>query len=263
MADNISELTTPYFTDGSTQLNAQNLNPIVAKINEVIRKVNGGVTPTQTVATPTISISGTTATISCSTSGATIYYTTNGNTPTTSSTQYSSPITLSGACTIKAIAVKSGMNNSSVASREYAPTPTRNFVQYTDLDVRRLTVHSQYGYYFSKNNNANFVNTIVKSPVIQGHTYRLVGYLWGEDDTRHSFILSAEDISAETIQAVTDQHYKLASGFYYPEDESASATLQKVDKNFTAEQNGFCYMIVKVSELTGWKTDWYLEDVTQ
>ena len=118
---NIQKLTYPYFADGSTQLNAANLNPIIAKMNEVIDKVNGGVTPTQTVATPTISISGTTATITCSTSGATIYYTTNGNTPTTSSTQYSSPITLSGACTIKAIAVKSGMTNSSVASQPYTP----------------------------------------------------------------------------------------------------------------------------------------------
>lgn len=123
MAD-IQQLTYPFFTDGTTPLNASNLNQIVAKINELVVKVNGGVTPTQTVATPTISISGTTATISCSTSGATIYYTTNGNTPTTSSTQYSSPITLSGACTIKAIAVKSGMNNSSVASQPYNPAAT-------------------------------------------------------------------------------------------------------------------------------------------
>lgn len=125
MAD-IQKLTYPYFTDGTTQLNAANLNPIIAKLNEVIDKVNGGVTPTQTVATPTISISGSTATISCSTSGATIYYTTNGNTPTTSSTQYSSPITLSGACTIKAIAVKSGMTNSSVASQSYTPSSQRS-----------------------------------------------------------------------------------------------------------------------------------------
>ena len=119
----IQKLTYPYFTDGSTQLNANNLNPIISKMNEMIEAINSGVTPTptQTVETPTISISGTTATISCATAGATIYYTTNGNTPTTSSTQYSSPITLSGACTIKAIAVKSGMNNSQVKSVDYAP----------------------------------------------------------------------------------------------------------------------------------------------
>lgn len=123
MAD-IQQLTYPFFTDGTTPLNASNLNQIVAKINELVVKVNGGVTPTQTVATPTISISGTTATISCATAGATIYYTTNGNTPTTSSTQYSSPITLSGACTIKAIAVKSGMTNSQIASAEYNPSAT-------------------------------------------------------------------------------------------------------------------------------------------
>lgn len=134
---NIQKLIYPYFADGTTQLNAANLNPIIAKLNEVIDKVNGGVTPTQTVATPTISISGTTATISCETSGATIYYTTNGNTPTTSSTQYSSPITLSGACTIKAIAVKSGMNNSSVASTEYNPSAT---VQPPTIYIRDLAI---------------------------------------------------------------------------------------------------------------------------
>ncbi len=110
------------FTDNQTTISAEHLNAFVNRINLLIDAVGEQPVPTQTVATPTISISGTTATISCSTSGATIYYTTNGNTPTTSSTQYSSPITLSGACTIKAIAVKSGMSNSSVASQSYTPS---------------------------------------------------------------------------------------------------------------------------------------------
>lgn len=127
MAD-IQKLTYPYFTDGTTPLNAANLNSIIAKLNEVIEKVNGGVTPTQTVATPVISISGTTATITCSTSGAAIHYTLDGTTPTASSATYSSAITLTQACTIKAIAVKSGMTNSSVASQSYTPAVTGTIV---------------------------------------------------------------------------------------------------------------------------------------
>lgn len=125
------------FTDNQTTISAEHLNAFVNRINLLIDVVGEQPTPTQTVATPTISISGTTATISCSTSGATIYYTTNGNTPTTSSTQYSSPITLSGACTIKAIAVKSGMNNSSVASQPYSPAAT---VQPPTIYIRDLAI---------------------------------------------------------------------------------------------------------------------------
>jgi hypothetical protein len=58
-------------------------------------------------------------TISDSTSGATIYYTTDGSTPTTSSTQYSGPIAVSATKTLKAIAVASGDANSGVATASY------------------------------------------------------------------------------------------------------------------------------------------------
>ena len=50
-------------------------------------------------------------------SGATIYYTTNGSTPTTSSSKYSSALTITSSCTIKALAVVSGKENSEVASK--------------------------------------------------------------------------------------------------------------------------------------------------
>ncbi len=57
-------------------------------------------------------------TISCATEGASIYYTTNGAEPTTSSTKYTAPINVSATTTIKAISVK-GSEKSAVASATY------------------------------------------------------------------------------------------------------------------------------------------------
>jgi hypothetical protein len=77
------------------------------------------------VATPTFAPAGgsyttaQTVSISTASSGATIYYTTNGSTPTTSSTVYSGPITVSASETLKAYATKSGYFDSNVATATY------------------------------------------------------------------------------------------------------------------------------------------------
>ena len=77
---------------------------------------------TSTVSAPTISGStpfaeSTTVTMTAE-SGAEIRYTTNGTTPTASSTLYSAPITLADTTTVKAIALKNGLN-SSVATKVF------------------------------------------------------------------------------------------------------------------------------------------------
>lgn len=84
-----------------------------------------GTGTTPTAAAPTFTpVAGTytspqSVTISSATPSATIYYTTNGTTPTTSSTVYSGPITVSTTQTLKAIAVAGGFLNSAVATATY------------------------------------------------------------------------------------------------------------------------------------------------
>ena len=85
----------------------------------------GGGTPT--CATPTFSpaagsYEGTQNVTISSTSGATIYYTTDGSTPTTSSSVYSAAIPVAADMTIKAYAVKDGSNDSEVATAAYTIT---------------------------------------------------------------------------------------------------------------------------------------------
>lgn len=60
-----------------------------------------------------------TVTLTCSTPGAYIYYTTDGSTPTTSSTLYTGPFTIRSSQTVKAIAVAGGFLTSNVLSASY------------------------------------------------------------------------------------------------------------------------------------------------
>ncbi len=136
-----------YTTDGNTPTTSSNVYstpiPITGAVTIKAIAVLAGMTdstvmsesytitplPQPQVATPTATPSsgavlvGTTVTLQTTTQGATIYYTTDGNTPTTSSNVYSTPIPITGAVTIKAIAVLAGMTDSTVMSESYTITP--------------------------------------------------------------------------------------------------------------------------------------------
>lgn len=91
----------------------------------------GGETPV--AATPTFSPAGGTytsaqsVTISTTTPGATIYYTTDGSTPTTASAVYTGAVTVSGSKTLKAIAAAPGHVTSAVGTASYVITVAHTF----------------------------------------------------------------------------------------------------------------------------------------
>ena len=147
ISDATSGATIYYTTDGSTPTTSSAVYtaPIsvtktttikaIAAASGMINSAVASATYTIRVATPTFSpAAGTytgsaTVTISDATAGATIYYTTDGSTPTTSSTVYTSPIAVTKNTTIRALAAAAGMANSAVGSATYTirvVAPTMN-----------------------------------------------------------------------------------------------------------------------------------------
>jgi hypothetical protein len=138
LSDTTSGATIYYTIDGSnpTTSSTPYTNPINVTSSETIKAIatasgfgtsavaSAAYVLNLPVATPTFSPAAGTysaaqaVTISDTTSGATIYYTTDGTTPTTSSTKYTAPFTVSATGTLQAIAVV-GSTTSSVATAAY------------------------------------------------------------------------------------------------------------------------------------------------
>lgn len=130
-------------------------------LDNVVITQNGG---TPTAAQPAFSHeSGTYTspfdlTITSTTENASIYYTLDGSTPSTSSNLYASPINISQTTTVKAIAAADGYNNSLVASATYTfPETVDNIAEFKalsngsqyhviDNDVTFVFNHGAYTY---------------------------------------------------------------------------------------------------------------------
>jgi len=128
-----------YTTDGTTPTTASAVytGPIIVTATQTIRAlaaasgltssapISSAYTIGKGVATPTFSLapgsytSAQSVAITDLTPGATIYYTTNGTAPTTSSTKYIGPISVSVTETLEAIAVATSYTNSAVATAAY------------------------------------------------------------------------------------------------------------------------------------------------
>ncbi|MDE5575738.1 MAG: chitobiase/beta-hexosaminidase C-terminal domain-containing protein [Bacteroidales bacterium] len=99
---------------------------LVSNVAEAVYTVKGDdPVVTDTVKTPTFSVAagevekGTKVALACATEDAKIYYTIDGSEPTAESAEYTAEISIDSAMTIKAIAMKEGLENSKVVSAAY------------------------------------------------------------------------------------------------------------------------------------------------
>jgi len=156
-----------------------------------------------------------TVTITDATSGATIYYTTNGTTPTTASSTYSSAITVSATETLKALATHSGYSNSAVGSAVYtlkAATPGFNPAAGTYSSAQTVTITDATSgasiYYTTNGSTPTTASSVYSSAITVSATETLKALA-----THSGFSNSAVGSAVYTLQAATPG-FSPAAGTY-------------------------------------------------
>jgi RHS repeat-associated protein len=208
------------------QLLALTLIPLVLSSTAPASFAAQPIRPAAAVSAPTFSpVAGTYAsaqsvTISSTTSGASIRYTADGSTPSpTVGTVYSSPFAVSVTTTIKAIAYKSGMTNSTVTPAAYTiavadPTFSPVAGRYTssqNVAIATTTVGASIRYTTDGSTPSPTVGTLYSAPVaVSGATttIKAIAYKTG--------LANSNLVSAPYTIAVADPTLTPGTGSYGP-----------------------------------------------
>lgn len=135
--------------------------------------------------------------IACATDGATIYYTTDGSTPTSSSTQYTAPFTINATTTVKAFAVLENYDDSEVA--------TATFTKATVMTVAEARDYID-GLNGATSPEDVYVEGIISQIDSYSSTYHSINY-WISDDgttTDQMEVYSGKGLNGADFNAITD-----------------------------------------------------------
>jgi ribosome-binding factor A len=174
--------------------------------------------------------------MTCDTDGATIYYTTDGTTPSTSSAVYSAPFDMTTAGTVKAYAVKDGMTASSVASATYTyevADPVFSVAAGTIIAPQDVTITTDTKgatiYYTTDGSTPDGTSTEYTGPIHVDATMTIKAIA-----VKDGFTNSAEKTAAYTFFAINAKN--INSGYF-----------EKVTDASTLE-DGDCILIVNEDE---------------
>jgi hypothetical protein len=170
-------------------------------------------------------------TIGDATNGTTIYYTTNGTAPTTSSSVYSGPITVSATETIEAIAVATGYANSGIAMAAYTintatvlPAPTFSPVAGTYSTSQTVTISDATSgttiYYTTNGTTPTTSSNVYSGPITVSSTETIEATAVESGYANSPVVTSIYTLSPGFSMALSPNSLSLASG------QSASTTVE-------------------------------------
>jgi hypothetical protein len=193
ISDATAGATIYYTTDGTTPTTSSTLftGAITVSSTETLEAIatatgysaSAAATATYTITPPTaaplFNVNGRTVTISDATAGATIYYTTDGTTPTTSSTLFTGAITVSSTETLEAIATAPGYSTSSVSAItvtvsgsafELSASPASLTIAQGGFGTSAITVTGQSGLTFNPAGIASLTSSVAMTGQEKGGT---------------------------------------------------------------------------------------------